>query len=71
MDLEVNVIEGLYEQLQDANPNLWQRIINWFSHIWQVIKGFSLIYSKSFLNNFSIRVGVRGRILLLIRDCIV
>ncbi|HQC75064.1 MAG TPA: hypothetical protein PLW60_06035, partial [Bacilli bacterium] len=47
MDLEVNVIEGLYEQLQDANPNLWQRIINWFSHIWQVIKGF-------FINLFEI-----------------
>ncbi|MGD9604881.1 MAG: hypothetical protein AB7V00_01835 [Bacilli bacterium] len=40
MDLEVNVVEGLYEQLQPQKVNLWQKIINWVANSWQIIKNF-------------------------------
>ena len=47
MDLEINVIEGLYEQLQEENPNLWQKIINWIVKMWNMVKNF-------FINLFEI-----------------
>ncbi|MDD3107488.1 MAG: hypothetical protein PHP65_06795, partial [Bacilli bacterium] len=40
MELEINVIEGLYEQLQEDNPTVWEKIINWIVKAWELVKQF-------------------------------
>jgi hypothetical protein len=49
MELEVRVVEGLYEQLQEANPTFWEKIGAFFSNIWRSSKNFFIsLFEKIF-----------------------
>ncbi|HBP25471.1 MAG TPA: hypothetical protein DD618_00750, partial [Acholeplasmatales bacterium] len=49
MELEVRVVEGLYEQLQDANPTFWEKIRAFFGRIWRASKNFFIdLFEKIF-----------------------
>ncbi len=49
MELEIRVVEGLYEQFQDANPTFWEKIAAFFNKIWNSSKNFFIgLFEKIF-----------------------